>query len=379
MLDPSTIAAQAGGGHRPDPGAVVPPLEPSTTFRRDRDYHLLGDHTYARDGAPTVEAVEATVTALDGGEDALAFASGMAAIAAVVGTLQPGARLVAPRIMYHGAQDLFRRAAGRGDVDLVLFDAADPGALEAALAEGAALLWLESPVNPTWDVIDLAAAARAGHAAGAIVAVDSTVAPPPTTRPLELGADLVVHSATKYLNGHSDLTAGVVVTARRDDRWRELRRLRKVTGGVLGPFEAWLLLRGLQTLFVRFQRASTTALRIARRFADDPRLEAVLYPGLPSHPGHEIARRQMTGGFGGMLSILVRGDADAARRVAAATDVFVPATSLGGVESLIEHRATVEGPHSAVPPNLVRLSIGLEAPEDLIADLDRALGRPHGR
>jgi cystathionine gamma-synthase len=234
-------------------------------------------------------------------------------------------------------------------------------------------VWIETPVNPTWDVIDIAAAAEAAHGAGAILAVDATAATPVLTRPLTLGADLAFHSATKYLNGHSDLTAGVLVTRAIDARWQEITSVRHLMGGVLGAFEAWLLLRGLRTLYLRVERASASALEIARHFEGHPKLAAVLYPGLESHPGHAVAKRQMTGGFGGMLSLLVDGDAAAARAVAARTRLFVPATSLGGVESLIEHRATIEGPHSVVPKNLLRLSIGIEDPADLIADLEQAL------
>jgi cystathionine gamma-synthase len=195
-----------------------------------------------------------------------------------------------------------------------------------------------------------------------------------TTRALEHGADLVFHSATKYLNGHSDLTAGVLVTRELDDRWEEIKFVRKHVGGVCGSFEAWLLLRGMRTLSLRFERASQNALRIARRLQKHPKLEAVLYPGLEDHPGHAIARRQMTGGFGGMLSLLVAGDADETRAVATRTKLFIPATSLGGVESLIEHRATIEGAQSLVPANLLRLSVGIEDADELIADLEQALG-----
>jgi cystathionine gamma-synthase len=206
-----------------------------------------------------------------------------------------------------------------------------------------------------------------------MLAVDSTVAPPVTTRPLELGADLVFHSATKYLNGHSDLTAGVLVTRETGERWAEVARIRTLTGNIIGAFEAWLLLRGLRTLALRFERASQSALRIALHFEGHTAVESVLYPGLESHPGHHIAARQMTGGFGGMLSLLIAGDAARTKAVAAGTSVFTPATSLGGVESLIEHRASVEGPHSVVPGNLLRLSVGIEDVEDLIADLESAL------
>jgi len=366
--------AQAGHFIDRENGAVVPPIQPSTTFARDADYELIGEVGYSRSGGPGSDRLEALAAELDGGAEARAFASGMAAVVAAFETLESGQHVAAPRIMYHGAQDWLRRLSEKRGIGLTLFDAADSAALAAAVRPGeTAIVWIETPVNPTWDVIDIAAAAEAAHRAGAILAVDATAATPVLTRPLALGADLVFHSATKYLNGHSDLTAGLLITREVDSRWEEIKALRRLMGGVLGAFEAWLLLRGLRTLYLRVERASMSALQIARHFEGHPRLSGVLYPGLESHPGHAIAARQMTGGFGGMLSLLVDGDADAARAVAARTRLFVPATSLGGVESLIEHRATIEGPHSQVPENLLRLSIGIEEPADLIADLERAL------
>jgi cystathionine gamma-synthase len=369
---------EEAGGHRPDPatGGVVPPIQPSTTFARDSSYETIGTHVYARYSNPGWDAVEETLRTLDGGADALVFASGMAAVVAFFETVRAGDHVVAPSVMYHGAQDWLRRLVETRRIDLTLFDAALPDGLAREVRPGrTAIVWIESPVNPTWDVVDIASAAEVAHAAGAVLAVDSTVAPPVTTRPLDLGADFVFHSATKYLNGHSDVLAGVLVAAGDDDRWTEVRQVRGLLGAALGPFEAWLLQRGLRTLGVRFERCSNTAMAVADRLSSHPMVEAVLYPGLASHPGHEIAARQMTGGFGGMLSILVRGGSAAARLVATSTRVFVPATSLGGVESLIEHRRAVEGPHSLVPDNLLRLSIGVEPAADLIADLEQALGR----
>jgi len=371
-----TLLAHAG--YTPDPatGAVIPPLVSSATFARGPDYRLPDEFLYARNGSPTVRLAEHVLAELDGGAGALLFGSGMAAATTVFETLGKGDRIVAPRVMYHGAQDWLHRIAERRGVVLTMFDAARDGALEEAVSPGrTSLVWIESPVNPTWDVVDIARAADVAHAAGAALAVDSTVAPPVTTRPLELGADLVFHSATKYLNGHSDLTAGVLVTREADERWAELAKLRTLAGNVIGAFEAWLLIRGLRTLALRYERASSSALHIARRFEGHPAVESVLYPGLESHPGHAVAARQMTGGFGGMLSLLIAGDAARAKAIAAGTSVFMPATSLGGIESLIEHRASVEGPHSVVPANLLRLSVGIEDPEDLIADLEAALER----
>jgi cystathionine gamma-synthase len=348
-------------------------MQLSTTFERGPDGNLIGDFIYRRNASPTVRSAESVLARIDGGVDALLFSSGMAAVTTFF-TAQPrGTRVVAPRIMYHGAQDWLRRLDDRGDIDLHIFDQLDTqGAIESTLA-GADIVWIESPLNPTWEVIDIAATAEAAHRVGARLAVDSTVAPPVTTRPLDLGADIVFHSGSKYLNGHSDVTAGVLVTASSDPHWTEVGDARVSLGSVISPFDAWLLLRGLRTLGVRYRRASESALFLATRLEDSRGIERLIYPGLTSHPHHEIAARQMTGGFGGMLSILVDGPAELAAAVTAATDVFTTATSLGGTESLIEHRARVEGPHSVVPQSLLRLSIGLEAPEDLLADLEKAL------
>jgi cystathionine gamma-synthase len=276
--------------------------------------------------------------------------------------------------MYYGTRDWLKRLEGLGRISLTLFNPTAPGALEAALVKGRTdLVWIETPLNPTWDVIDIEAAATATHEAGAILAVDATATGAVTTQPLKLGADIVFHSATKYLNGHSDVLAGVLVTAAENPRWAELRVLRTKIGAPLPPLECFLLLRGMRTLFVRYRQASANAMDIARHFEHHPKVERVLYPGLASHPGHAIAARQMRDGFGGMMSFLLKGSFDDARRFCTRLKVIVPATSLGGVESLAEHRKTVEGPTSPVPDNLVRLSVGIEHVDDLIADIEQAL------
>ena len=373
MVSPRTTAAQAGRHVDPAHGAVAPPIHPSTTFARDADYEPVSGHIYSRYSSPTVDHIEAVMADLDGGDAALAFSAGLGATTTVLETVPPGSHIVAPRVMYHGGQDWMVRMSERRDITITLFDQTRPEALAEALRPGETdLVWIESPVNPTWDVIDIDAAAEVAHAAGAVLVADCTVAPPVTTRSLDLGADIAFHSATKYLNGHSDLTGGILVTRDPGERWEQIRRVRTLTGTIMPAFSAWLLLRGLRTLFLRFEAASANALAIARHFEGHDALEAVLYPGLESHPGHEVARRQMTGGFGGMMSLLTRTEEEAAA-VARSTRVFVPATSLGGVESLIEHRKAVEGPHSIVPGNLLRLSIGIEAAEDLIVDLEQAL------
>jgi len=371
-----TLIAQAGHYIDQVSGGISVPIQSSTTYARDKNYALIGDYTYSRYQNPTYDLLEQLAATLDGGSEAKCFASGMAAIAAIFETVNTDEHIVAPKIMYHGAQDWLRRISAKRNIGLSLFDGTDLDDLERAVKPGStSIVWIESPINPTWDVIDIEASAKIAHAAGAILAVDCTVAPPVTTRALDFGADIVFHSATKYLNGHSDVVAGILVTRDLDQRWDEIKLVRKLTGGVLGPFEAWLLLRGMRTLFLRFERASNNALQIARYFENHPGLEQVLYPGLKSHPQHEIAQRQMLHGFGGMISLLVNGGAEEARKIASSTKLFLPATSLGGVESLIEHRASVEGPHSAVPKNLLRLSIGIELVDDLISDLDQALSR----
>jgi cystathionine gamma-synthase len=375
-LSPATRAAQALRMIDPVTGSVTPVIDLSSTFARDEEYAPRQSYIYARDGGPTVEHAEALLADLEGAAGTLVFASGMAALVALMETLRTGDHVAAPQIMYHGGQTWLRRLQELRGVEVTFFDATEPGALEAALRPGRTkLLWIESPTNPTWDVIDIAAAAEAAHAAGARLAVDCTVAPPCTSRALELGADIAFHSGTKYLGGHSDLTAGVLSVTAQDALWTELRQVRSLMGSVIAAFEAWLLIRGIRTLYLRYERASSSALAIATRMAAHPGVARTLYPGLPGHRGHEIAARQMTGGFGGMMSILVNGTEAQARDVARFALVFVPATSLGGVESLIEHRKAVEGPHSLTPPTLLRLSIGIEDPADLIADLEQALER----
>ena len=382
-MDPETLTAQALAFIDKDTGGVIPPIHTSTTYARDEHYRLFGAAEYTRDDNPTYRRPELLLAELEKGADARLFASGMAAATTAVQALvAPGQRIVASRAMYHGFRLWLREHCQALSIDLALVDATDLGAVRDALlgsptgkAARPALVWIETPANPTWDVVDIAAVAKLAHEASALLVVDSTVATPVHTRALTLGADLVMHSATKALNGHSDVLAGALVTARDDDAWKRIRHLRHLQGAVLGPFEAALLLRGMRTLFVRMERASASALALATKLTAHPGVERVLYPGLPSHPGHAIAAAQMHGGFGALLSVLVRGGKAEALAVAGAVGLFVRATSLGGVESLIEHRATVEGPQTLAPQNLLRLSIGLESVKDLYEDLDQALSR----
>jgi cystathionine gamma-synthase len=298
----------------------------------------------------------------------------MAAATAVFQALLPGDHVLVSRVLYWGVRKWLAEFALSWGLDVQFTDTTDPAVLASAIRPGLTrLLWVETPANPMWEITDLAAVCELAHSAGARVAVDNTVATPVLTRPFEHGADLVVHSATKYLNGHSDVLAGAVLTARRDPFWERIRSWRRTAGAVPGPFEAWLLQRGIRTLFLRVHRSCETALAIASRLEGHQALTAVLYPGLPSHPGHQVAARQMSGGFGGMLSIRLAGGAEQANMVLRGVRVFKRATSLGGVESLIEHRRSSEGPSSPVPADLLRLSIGIEAAVDLIADLEAAL------
>jgi len=373
---PETLAAQALHRIDAETGAVIPPVHTATTYARGAGNALIGAHDYLRPEGPTQAHAADILAALEGGAGARLFASGLAAAMAVFATLKPGAHVVAQTKMYYGAKKLLHHLESRRVIALTLFDPDDPDALARAARPGETeLVWIETPANPLWSVVDIARAAEIAHGAGAVLAVDGTCAPPCTTRALDLGADLVMHSATKYLNGHSDVLAGAVVTRAQDERWQALCDHHSLTGAVPGAFESWLLIRGLRTLFVRFDRQSTNALQLAQALTGHEAVSHVLYPGLPGHPGHAIAARQMTGGFGGLLSIRLKGGAQAAARLCASTQVFIQATSIGGVESLIEHRKPIEGPLSPTPDDLVRLSCGIEAADDLIGDVLEALGR----
>ncbi|MDZ7800048.1 MAG: PLP-dependent transferase [Trueperaceae bacterium] len=378
-LHPETLAVH--GGQRPDPatGAVVPPIHPATTFVRNDDGQPRAGWTYARSGNPTREALEAALTALQPGAGACAaFASGSAAAAAVMRIVEPGGHVLLPLDMYHGIRTLLQGEHRRWGLTVAFVDMADAGAVQEALTDGASLVWIETPSNPRLLLTDVRAVAEAAHAAGARVAVDATWTPPPLQDPFALNADLVVHATTKYLAGHSDVVGGAVLARSEEDAaFARVRWLQRHEGAVPSPFDAWLTLRGLRTLALRMRAACAGAERIAAFLAEHDAVLEVHHPSLATHPQHELARAQMTS-FGAMLSVRVRGGAEAAARVASATRLFTRATSLGGVESLIEHRAPVEGPDTATPPDLLRISVGIEHPDDLIRDLARALGRVDG-
>ena len=374
QLHPATIAAQALGWTDASTGAVVLPVHTATTFLRDPDNQYRRGRSYGRADNPTYDQAQAVLTALEGGTASLLFSSGMAAAAAVFQCLARDSHVVAPRVMYWGLRSWLRNFSEAWGLAVEFVDTTSLDVLRRAVRPGhTRVLWIETPANPLWSVTDIAGAADIAHAAGALLAVDSTAATPILTRPLALGADLVMHSATKYLNGHSDVMAGALTTAREDASWERLCSARSSDGAILGSFEAYLLLRGMRTLFPRVERACRSAQQIAEALSRNPRVLDVLYPGLARHPGHGVAARQMNGGFGGMLSIRVRGGAEAAIAAAARVEVWKRATSLGGVESLIEHRASVEGADSPAPADLLRLSVGIEDPQDLIVDLESAL------
>ena len=371
---PRTLAAQALGRIDERTRGLVPPLHVTTTFLRDPDNGYRSGNIYGRADNETVREAEAVIGALEGAAVTLALGSGMSAAVALFLALPPGAHIVAPRVMYWALRNWLATEAPLHGYSVDFVDAEDNAALAAAIKPGETkLVWLETPSNPMWGVSDIAEASRLAHAAGARVAVDSTCATPIFTKPIDLGADVVLHSATKYLNGHSDVIAGALAFARDDELSQRVRKIRQGHGLILGPFEAFLLIRGLRTLDLRVRASAANAAELATRLSNHAAVAAVLYPGLPHCAGHELAERQMRGGFGGMLSIRVRGGEAAAIAAAARVKLWKRATSLGGVESLIEHRASYEGPESPCPPDLLRLSAGVEDVEDLWRDLDQAL------
>lgn len=375
---PETIAAQGLGWIDEKTRAITPPIHVSSTYLRDEDNQYRSGRVYARADNPSFDQAEAVIGQLERGTSSLLFASGMAAATAVFLALAPGDQVLAPKVMYWSLRNWLMGFATHWGLQVVLVDMTDPAAVQAAIVPGKTrLVWIETPANPLWTITDIEATAAIAHAAGAVLAVDSTVASPVLTRPLELGADIVMHAATKYLNGHSDLIAGVLVTREDNALWQRIRAVRAQVGGTLGSFEAWMLLRGMRTLYLRVRAASMSALQIARHFEGHALVAEILYPGLPNAQGHAVATRQMTGGFGGMLSIRVSGGEVAAVATAARVALWKRATSLGGTESLIEHRASVEGAGSPVPTDLLRLSVGIEHVQDLIDDLERALRQAH--
>ena len=371
-----TIAAQAAHQIDAATGAVAPPIYLSTTFERDPDGEFSRGFVYSRADNPNRRALEHCLALLEGGEAgnavAAAFASGSAATAAVFQALAPGDHVIAPDDCYHGTSRMLREVFAPWGVETSFVNMSDTDAVQQAVRPNTRLVWVETPSNPLLNITDVARVADITHTAGALCACDNTWATPMLQRPFESGADLVVHSTTKYLSGHEDVTGGAVVSREDSAFFQRVLLIQNVCGPVPAPFDAWLTLRGIRTLHVRMPVHSANAGRLARFLQDHPRVSAVHYPGLPEHPGHDVAARQMSD-FGGMLSFQVMGGRDAAMRVANRAQLFVHATSLGGTQSLIEHRASIEGPETTTPDDLLRVSAGLENIDDLIADLAQAL------
>ena len=377
QLHPATIAAQAAGAVDPASGGVVPPVQFATTYLRDENYDLVNpDNVYLRSHNENTRVAERILNALEGADETLIFPSGMAAIAAVFRTVPNGASVVVQSQIYWGTTKWIRDFCTRRQIALHEVDASDLDAFAALCrAEKPDLCLIETPSNPWLRITDIAGAAAAAHEVGATLVVDSTAASPVLSHPLEHGADIVMHSATKGINGHSDVLAGSLATNDAGaPRWQMIRDDRNEAGAVIGPMEAWLLARGMRTLPLRMREMSRNAMTLAEFLADHPQVEQVMYPGLPDHPGHALAAQQMSGGYGGLLSFVVKGGAEAALKAAGRLQLFHRATSLGGVESLVEHRHTIE-PHTGIPEGLLRLSVGIEDVEDLGADLGQALGQ----
>lgn len=368
-----TLAVHAGSRPDPSTGAVAPPIHLSTTFVRDSALRPVGGHTYVRESNPTQTQLEEALAPLEGGPAALVFASGAAALTAIVQTLEPGSHVILPDDVYHGFFVLAADFLPRWGLEVSIVAMGDLEEVRAAMRSSTRLVWLESPSNPLLKVTDLESVIAIAHRAGALAMVDNTFATPVLQSPLALGADVVFHSTTKYFGGHSDVQGGALVFARRDGLYDRVAHVRHIQGAVASPFNSWLVLRGLRSLACRVETHCRNALHVARALERNPAVSAVHYPGLESHPGHAIAARQMRA-FGGMVSFRAGAGEEAAKRAVGRARLFTRATSLGGVESLIEHRRTSDGPGSKAPPELIRLSVGLEHPDDLIEDLEQMLG-----
>lgn len=367
-----TRAVHAGAEPDPETGALAPPVHLSTTFEHGPAGEPRGGHIYIRESNPTQSRLEEALAAIEGGETALVFSSGVAAGAAYLQSLDPGAHVLFHRDIYYAFRTMAQEYLPRWGLTASFVDMTDLGAVRAAIRPNTRLLWAETPTNPLMQVLDLRALAAESAHAGAHILVDGTFATPALQRPLELGADVVLHSTTKYLGGHGDILGGALVFRSRDDRFARAQHNRHILGPIASPFASWMVLRGLRTLACRVERQAANALAIARALEGHPGLKSVHYPGLPSNPGHEIAKRQMSA-FGGMMSLRVAGGREGAIDAARRVRLFRNATSLGSVESLLEHRVSVESPDTTTPDDLLRLSIGLEHPDDLIEDLRQAL------
>ncbi len=367
-----TIAIHSGRSVDPSTGAITPPIHMSTTFEREADGSYPHGFVYGRSGNPSRTLLEECVRDLEGGSVASAFGSGMAAFMSIFQALSPGDHVIAPRDIYHGTARLLQGMLARWNLKTSFVDMADIDEVRRAINSATRLMIVETPSNPLLKITDIAAMAEVARQRGITCVCDNTWASPALQRCLDLGADLVLHSTTKYLGGHGDVTGGIVVSARDDGLFEEIGKIQRQAGAVPSPFDCWLVLRGIRTLPYRMRAHSENATRVARFLNDHPKVLGAYYPGLEGHRGHEVARRQMDL-FGGMLSFRVLGGREEAFRVAANTTLFTRATSLGSYESLIEHRASIEGSESRTPDDLLRVSVGLENAGDLISDLEQAL------
>lgn len=369
-----TIAVHAGRHIDRATGAVAAPIYLSSTFERGAGGGYPLGFSYSREENPNRQMLETCLAALEGGKDALGFASGLAVVNAVLQGLEPGDHILVADDVYYGLRRVVGEVYAKWPIEATYVDMTDLDALQAAVRPSTRLVWLETPSNPLMKIADMAAIARIARKANAISICDGTFATPVLQRPFDFDVDMVMHSTTKYIAGHSDSLGGALITKFDNYLFERARKSQHYGGGVLSPFDCWLTLRGIETLPLRVRAQSENARRIAEYLTTHPRIEAVHYPGLATHPNHAVAARQMLGGFGGMLSIRLRGaTAEQAMAVTLKTRIFIRATSLGGTHSLIEHRASVEGRASKTPPDLLRLSVGLEHTDDLIADLDQAL------
>ncbi|GAB3894019.1 cystathionine gamma-synthase [Larkinella knui] len=371
-MHPETLAIYQSRIADANAGAVAPPLSLSTTFERDADGTFPHGHIYGRTSNPNRDALEAALAQLEGGFAGLAFSSGQAATMTLLLALRPGDHVILGDDAYHGTPALLEELFHPWGLTYTRVDFTDLEAIRSSIHENTRLIWIETPSNPLLKIADIQAIADMAHQAGAWCACDNTWATPILQRPLDLGCDVVMHSTTKYIGGHSDVLSGALIFKEDGDFYQQVRRYQTLGGAVAAPFDCWMLLRGIKTLTTRIRAQSATALKLAEFLNQHPAVEAVHYPGLENHPGHAIAQQQMAM-FGAMLSVQIRGRAEAARAVAGRVQLFIRATSLGGIESLIEHRASVEGPNSTTPQNLLRISVGLEHADDLIADLEQAL------
>jgi cystathionine gamma-synthase len=368
-----TETVHMGNHIDPHTGAVVPPIVMSTTFAREADGSFPSGYVYTRSDNPNRHALEESLANLEGGARALAFSSGQAATNAVFQMLKSGDHVVIANEAYFGTPKLVREIFSHLGIIASYVDMSNLAAVKAAMTAQTKIVWIETPSNPLLTISDIQAISEIAHQYGALLVADNTWASPLVQRPLAHGADIVMHSTTKYISGHTDVLGGALIFARNDDVTARAQMVQTLGGAVPSPFDCWLMMRGIRTLALRVRQQVASAQRVAEFLADHPAIERVNYPGLDSHPGHAIAARQMTNGFGGMLSFHVQGGADTAMAIAARLQLFTRATSLGGIESLIEHRASIEGPTSTTPQNLLRVSIGIEHVDDLIDDLRQAI------